>query len=85
MLFVGYQKREDFRKHSGEIHLRDGNTSLEDVVSEASPDDVCYIQADGHELQAILSQFENLLHHKGARVQVFRGNTAKFIFEHLKL
>lgn len=44
---------------------------------------VTHIQADGHELDWILSNFKNVPTHCTAKVQTWTGSIARFIFQHL--
>ena len=46
--------------------------------------DVYEVQADGDELEEILSQFANLLYHSDSAVQKWYGDTAKFIVGNLE-
>lgn len=45
---------------------------------------VASIQADGHELGAILEQFDNLPKHKSSPVQEWFGDHAKLIWANLR-
>lgn len=84
MLYVKYIGRDGYFDSSNGIHVGNGKKTLEDIVNR-QVDDIVSIQADGDELEAIINQFANLLYSKQARVQTFRGETAQFIYEHLKL
>lgn len=46
-------------------------------------EDVEIVQADGHELDYISTHFENLPIARNVRVQVWRGDMARFIAENL--
>jgi hypothetical protein len=52
-------------------------------ANSAVSDDVCEVQADGHELAAILHQFQNLPRCDGS-VQTWYGDMAKFIVGNLR-
>lgn len=45
---------------------------------------VVAIQVDGDELEEIIGEFKNIIYPVSRRVVTWRGETAQFIWEHLK-
>lgn len=66
-----------------EDSLHMGGSSYLKALRETEPVSV-EVQADGHELNAIAEQFINIAMHNG-RVVKWTGETARFIFNNLKL
>lgn len=54
------------------------------LVGDTPFEDVCEIQADGHELDHIRSRFKNLPDSPDSAVVRWKGEMAQFIYDHLK-
>lgn len=83
MLYVKIKTKLDGRQ-SHQFHTGSGKEYLRELL-RVDATEVESIQADNDELVEIHTQFPNLLRHCSARVQTYRGETAMFIFDHLKL